>query len=114
MQQHRQQLVLPVVQPVEHAEPDIVDARLLAAMEAGGAPVVVALDRVGRVELLVSRPVVRLLEDLERADADFVENLQVLDGERGGVDVDAADADGRAGLRRLDLAVVARLDRLGV
>ena len=82
-------------------------------MEAGGAPVVVALHAPARVHLLVELAVVRLLEDLEGADADGPQHAQIRDRQRRGVHVHAADAVHRARLRRRDLAVVAGLDRLG-
>ena len=95
---HRGGLVLPVgVEPVEDAEPDVVDARVERAVEARDAPAEVALHGVGRVHLRVDLVVVGLLEDLERADAGLVDDLEVVDGHRRGVDVDAADLVLRAG-----------------
>ena len=89
---HRGDLVLPVgLEAEEDAEADVVDARVERAVEAGDAPAEVALHGVGRVHLGVDLVVVGLLEDLERADAGLVDDLEVVDRHRRGVDVDAAD-----------------------
>ena len=113
VQDGRKQLVAPVAEAVEDAEADVVHPRLQAAVEARRAPVVVALHAPRRVHGLVELAVVRLLEDLERADANRAQHLQVGDGKRRGVHVHAADRVEPARTRRGDLARVARLDRLG-
>ena len=56
--------------------------------------------------------VVRFLEHLERAYADGAEHLEICNGKRRGIYVDAADSDRRASTRRLDLVGVACLDCL--
>ena len=94
---HRGDLVLPVgLEAEEDAEADVVDARVERAVEAGDAPAEVALHGVGRVHFGIDLVVVGLLEDLERPDAGLVDDLEVVDAERGGVDVDAADLVPRA------------------
>ena len=113
VQDGRQHLVPPVAKSVQNPQPDIVHARLHAAVERRRAPVVVALHAPRRMHRLVEFAVVRLLEHLEGADADLVQHPEILHRQRGGVHVHAADPDGRARLRRLDRAVVAGLDGLG-
>ena len=54
------------------------------------APEVIPLDRAARMEPFVGRPVIGLLEDLERADTHLVQPLQLFDGHGRGVDVAAS------------------------
>ena len=88
---HRQQLVAPVVEPEQRAHRHVVDARFHRAVQRVQAPAHVALDRVPRMHRLVGRPVVRLLEHLERADARLVQLAQLVHAHRRGVDVHPAD-----------------------
>ena len=91
MHHRRKKFVTPVAEPVQNAETDVVHPRLHAAVKARDAPVVVALRRPRRMHLLVQLAVVRLLKDLEGADADGPKHLEIRDRQRRGVHVHTAN-----------------------
>ena len=107
--------IFVVVEAVEDAGADVVDAALLRAVERRRVPVVDAL-RPARMELRVGRAVEGLLEEDVGAYLRRLETLEFLDGRRGDVDVDSADgvaarvAVGVDSLHALDDVVERRVD----
>ncbi len=73
--QQSQQLETPVVQSEENANGHIVDARFLGAVQAEQSPVEFAFERSFWVDLPVRRPVVGLLKNLIRPDANRLYGL---------------------------------------
>ena len=90
MLHQRQQLVAPVEEPEQHADPHVVDARLHGAVHRRHAPVVVLL-LAGEVDAGVGAAVVGFLEELIGADLRGLELPELVEGERRHVHVDAAD-----------------------
>ena len=86
----RQQLVAPVEEPEQHADPHIVDPRLHRAVHRRDAPVVVSL-LAREVDAGVGAAVVRFLEELIGADLRGLQLAELVEGERRHVHVDAAD-----------------------
>ncbi len=86
----REDLEAPVVQAEEDADADVVDAGLHGAVHPGHAPVVIPL-LAADVHCSVRGAMVRLLEELEGADATALERLEVRHREGSHVDIDAAD-----------------------
>ena len=88
--QHADEVVFVIVESVEHAAADVIDAGLHSAVHRLCVVGVVAL-RTGRMELFVSLLVVGFLEQDVGADAGILELLVILHCGRCDVDIDPAD-----------------------
>ena len=81
----------PVMEPEEDAETDIIDACVEGAVHTGQPPAIIAFDGIGRMHVGIRLVMIGFLENLEGADAGFLNDFEIIDGHRGRVDVNATD-----------------------
>ena len=90
MHQESGELVLVPLKPEKHSESNVINSSLLRPVMSLRV-ICVIMFRPGRVQFLVTLPVVRLLKQNVRPNPGFLEPAEILDGCRGNVDVHAAD-----------------------
>ena len=108
--QQRHHLETPVVQPEQDANSHIVNSGFIGSVHAVQPPLVIALNRILRMQLAIGFVMIRFLKNLIRAESGVFQTPQVFDGKRRGVHVSAANRTNPA--LDLDFNAVNRFQRL--